>query len=394
MLSELERQPESDVGGVLPGRRLFKEAARGEPGVVSGQVQVPIERPDELDTRRMADEGRVTPLPRPEQVAGHVIDAVPKASPPEEHPVCLGRQTFRELGFDNGVDLVVVRGAERRDETVVSPFGEQGLVGLEVGILRVPVSAVDVEAKREPRAGGKVAEGVAENRSKGPCSDVSLSEAAPLVDELAVIVPATRIPPEARAVRVSGFFRRALVVGCALVPEAEIVKVQADGPAEGARGIRAPKAAVRVRDIVEEARLRLRGPGRERIHRPCRRPEGRSYTVEAPAHVWSLPIAHQTLPAKCHLLPAGAHDELPLVERYQRDVEEGLADVELVLVDGTRTASTSRFEPALELHEQTYPVVPVEVEVGHVALKQVAVVTGNGAPILVPKPLEEGPRLP
>jgi hypothetical protein len=36
----------------------------------------------------------------------------------------------------------------------------------------------------------------------------------------------------------------------------------------------------------------------------------------------------------------------------------------------------------------------VEVEVGHVALKQVAVVTGNGAPLLVPKPLEEGPRLP
>ena len=77
-----------------------------------------------------------------------------------------------------------------------------------------------------------------------------------------------------------------------------------------------------------------------------------------------------------------------------RDVEEGLAEVELVLVHGTRTAPTSPFEPALELHEQACPVVPVEVEVGHVALKQVAVVTGNGAPLLVPKPFEEGPRLP
>ena len=169
--SELERQPESDVRGVLPGRRLFEEAAREEPGVVAGQVQVPIERPDELDARRVTHEGRVAPLPRPEQVAHHVVDAVPKASPPEEHPVRPGRQTPRELRFENGVDLVVVRGAERRDETVVGPLGEQGVVGLEIGILRVPVSAVDVEAQPEPRTGGKIAEGVAENGSDGPGPD-------------------------------------------------------------------------------------------------------------------------------------------------------------------------------------------------------------------------------
>src|SRR6185436_15733591 len=59
-----------------------------------------------------------------------------------------------------------------------------------------------------------------------------------------------------------------------------------------------------------------------------------------------------------------------------------------------RTAPTSPFEPALELHKHAHSVVPVEVEVDHVALKHVAVITGNGTPVFVSKPLEEGPRLP
>ena len=88
----------------------------------------------------------------------------------------------------------MVRRAERRDETVVGPLREQGLIGPEIEIRRIPVSTVDVEAEREPRTGGKTAEGVAENRSDGPGPDVSLAKAAPLIDEIDVVVPAMPVP--------------------------------------------------------------------------------------------------------------------------------------------------------------------------------------------------------
>src|SRR5690606_29298122 len=141
-----------------------------------------------------------------------------------------------------------------------------------------------------------------------PRRDVSSAEAAELVDELPIPVPAAPRAPQAGAEGVAPLARRALLEGAAIVLVSEIIEI--DGrfgrqPAGlGIDGVEAPQRLSVVGTVVETARLDLYRANGECIDAPVAERQPSAAAVELAPHVRPLAHVDQTRRAVAQFLPA------------------------------------------------------------------------------------------
>ena len=163
-----------------------------------------VHRPSDGHTRRMADESRMGPYGRPQELTRPRVDSVTGLSPPKDQPACRYRDCATDFERELRLHIEVVCRPGRRDQTEIGGAGKEPIEGAQLGVRRVPISTRRVGAnshagthrKREP---------VSNIRRNTPRANPRRAERAPLADGLDVVVGGTRRARQARAYRMSEF---------------------------------------------------------------------------------------------------------------------------------------------------------------------------------------------
>lgn len=93
----------------------------------------------------------------------------------------------------------------------ISPVGEEGVEGLEIWSVRIPVTAGDIRLQTKAGVKRQRVEGVTGIGCNHPCLDISIAEPSPLVDKFEVVVDGFCSPPQPGSRRVADFAGSPLV---------------------------------------------------------------------------------------------------------------------------------------------------------------------------------------
>jgi hypothetical protein len=142
--SESVRHPGGDIVDVLTRTGLFEEGTGKEVRVDYHQRYMAIELPLGLRGRLTPDITRTARKSRADQVDGRSINAIVQALPPKENPVGGYGHVLCQMNIERGMEIDKVGRTNQGDLPEIGPFREEGIESLEIGPMRVKITAGDI----------------------------------------------------------------------------------------------------------------------------------------------------------------------------------------------------------------------------------------------------------
>ncbi len=203
------------------------------------------------------------------------------------------------------MNVNVVRRANERRFTKVCATRKQRVEGLEVPVARIVIAAGDVCFQAESWFEQSICKSEPDIGCGRPRLNVSTPEAAELIHELQIVVPARFVSPNSRADRMPEFVSRALVKTSVLSIQTQVVKVNISSRQPGNRGhsVESPKILIWIWVVVKHAGFRSNWFDRESVQLPTAKLQDGLHPVEAEAHIWRFPEGDQPGRAVGKFLP-------------------------------------------------------------------------------------------
>src|SRR6267378_8233012 len=156
-----------------------------------------------------------------------------------------------------------------------------------------------------------------------------------------------------------------------LPAESQIVGVDVErGSQQRSDGIDAPETSLLVCLVIEDSHVGFRRMADKCVDAPRSVPDNPAHGIEALSHVRTFSYRDDSLGAIRELLATGAEREAVLGIRRKRQVDERLMNIQLVTIGGAWSTLAFILKIALELTKEPRPGPQLQVQMGHVPLRQ------------------------